>query len=287
MFDTHLHLLEVERWRYGWLAGVPALQRSWRPADYRDEAGPAGIAGALFMEAFVDEPHERAEAEWAHGLCAHEASGVRGFVAGVRAERAGAVAELLARRPAGLRGVRRVLHVEADDFSMAPAFRANLRALEHSGLPFELCMKASQLPRALALAAEFPSVAFVLDHGGNPSFDAASFTPWAQVLRSLAQRPNIWCKLSGLVSGLPTAEVSVARLAPYLDTIVATFGADRVVWGSDWPVCNLTSSLTQWVGITREFFASASSAERAAIFHRNAARLYRLDLSHATDSSSR
>ncbi len=287
LFDTHLHLLDVQRWSYGWLEGVPSLRRNWTLAEYRTQATASGIGGALFMEAFVDAPHEREEVQWAAALCRDEGSGVRGLVAGVRAERPGEIAALLARRPAGLRGVRRVLHVEADNFSSAPEFRANLRTLEHSGLPFELCVQPSQLDRALALASEFPGVTFVLDHGGNPRFDAAAFASWQQTLRRLAVRPNVWSKLSGFVSGLPATEVSGARLAPCLETIMTAFGAHRVVWGSDWPVCTLTSSLGQWVEITREFFAPASSDERTAVFHRNAMRLYGITLSHATDTSSR
>jgi predicted TIM-barrel fold metal-dependent hydrolase len=277
LFDAHLHLIAPDRWRYDWLSSVPDLaSRSWDLAAYRSAGEGCGIAGALFMEAVVNPEHAAAEAAWADGICADPGSGVGGWVFGARLEDPGFERAFAAIPRRGLRGIRRVLHVEPDDLSSRPLFLRHLEGLAGGGLVFDLCVLQRQLPLAEALARRFPAMTFVLDHGGNPTREPAGFSAWTDALYRLAGLPNVNCKISGFMGTSPL-DASADALRPYVDTIVDAFGWRRVVWGSDWPVCTLRGgSLRKWVGVTRELFEHEPADRRAAVFHGNALRIYGL-----------
>lgn len=271
ILDTHLHLIYPERFGYPWLGNVPALNRRWSVEDYWAEARPLGIESALHMEVDAAEADMLAESRFAAGL-----AGVAGVVAAARPEHRDfpdqlqRLAEL-----AALRGVRRVLHVVPDEVSQSDRFVENVQRLANYRLPFDLCVRADQLPLARRLVAQCPDVQFVLDHCGNPRPGIEDPAPWQREIRDLAALPNVVAKISGIIVNGPP-DPTAALLRPCVEYVIETFGWDRVVWGSDHPVCTLTSSLTQWVGIIREIVAGASDDEQGRLFHRNAERVYRV-----------
>lgn len=275
LVDTHLHLWDLQQFPYTWCAGLPALNRSFRPDDYRAAAAATGIGRAVFMECDVDAPHALAEARHVQRL-ADTWPLIAGLVAGGRPEDEGfrAHLEALSVLPA-LRGVRRILHTQPDALSAAPRFVAHVRLLAEFRLSFDLCVLARQLPQAIALVDACPGVSFILDHCGVPDVAARALDPWRADLRALAERPNVACKVSGLVA-YAGAGWTVADLRPWVEHAIACFGWDRVVWGGDWPVCTLGAPLARWADATRELVAGAGEDERARLFHRNAERLYRL-----------
>jgi predicted TIM-barrel fold metal-dependent hydrolase len=275
LIDTHQHLWDLNRFSYSWCAGIPALNRSFLPADYRAAAEGTRIAKAVFMECDVDEPHIIAEAQHAQAL-ADQWPFIAGIVASGRPEKDGFRPHLeqLALLPK-IRGLRRVLHTQPDELSSRALFRDNLRLLPEFNLTLDLCVLARQLPLAVALVDACPTVRFILDHCGVPDVKARAFDPWREQIRTLADRPNVTCKISGLVA-YAAPHWSVADLQPWFDHVIACFGWDRVVWGGDWPVCTLGAPLSRWAAATRELAASASDDQRANFFHRNAERLYRL-----------
>lgn len=275
LIDTHQHLWDLRQFPCAWCADIPVLNRSFGPADYHDAAAGTGITRAVFMECDVDEPHALAEARHIQEISARWPV-IAGLVASGRPEQAGFRAHLkqLAALPK-IRGLRRVLHTQPDDLSTGRRFIENLRLLPGFSLTFDLCVLARQLPVAIALADACPGVTFILDHCGVPDVKGRAFEPWRTQLRALAARPNVSCKISGLVA-YAGADWTVADLRPWVDHALDCFGWDRVVWGGDWPVCTLGAPLNRWVAATHELTASASAEERAKLYHRNAERLYRL-----------
>lgn len=275
LIDTHQHLWDLRQFPYAWCAGIPALNRSFLPDDYAAAAAGTGITRTVFVECDVDEPHALAEARHIQSLAAASPL-IAGIVANGRPENENfrAHLEALVQLPK-VRGFRRVLHTQPDEFSAGSLFREHLRLLPEFGLSFDLCMLARQLPHAIALVDACPQVSFILDHCGVPDVKGRAFDPWQEHLRDLAERPNVACKISGLVA-YAGPDWTVADLQPWVKHVIACFGWDRVVWGGDWPVCTLGAPLSRWVEATRELTAGASESERARLFHRNAERLYRL-----------
>lgn len=274
ILDTHLHLIYPDRFTYGWISPGHALNRPWTRDAYFAEATPLGIETALHMEVDVADADIEAETAFVTGL-----EGIVGAVAACRPEAADFPARLEAILAAGsgkVRGLRRILHEVPDDVSLASIFAENLRRLVPHGLTFDLCLRSDQLHLGARLARLVPDLTFVLDHCGNPEIEGTGLDPWRDRLRDIAALPNVVGKVSGLVNHCApgwTAET----LRPYVEHVIETFGWDRVVWGSDHPVATLSGgTLSDWVNATRHIVFGASADERAALFHRNAERVYRL-----------
>lgn len=279
IIDTHLHLVNRARLDYPWLGDAPALNRDWTLADYSRVARRIGITGTLHMEVDVASAQIEAETAMVADLMAEPGSLILGAISSARPEDQGFAAWLERQDHRVLRGIRRVLHVVPDDVSQLPLFRQNVArlgeaGLGQAGLPFDICMLQRQLPLAAALADACPDTIFVLDHCGVPDM-AGDFGAWADAITDLARRPNLNAKISGLVAyGGP--DWSVASLRPWVEHVITAFGWDRVVWGSDSPVCTLEANLEQWLAASQALVAGCSADERAALFHRNATRIWHL-----------
>jgi predicted TIM-barrel fold metal-dependent hydrolase len=275
LIDTHLHLIDRQRLSYPWLAATPALDRDWSYADYAARAAALGISAALHMEVDVAEDQIEAETDFVAGQMALPGSLLCGAISAARPESPDFAAWLERQDMAVVKGVRRVLHVVADGVSQTPLFRANIALLGKAGLPFDICMLQRQLPLAAQLVDACPDTIFVLDHCGVPDIPGGDFAGWAAEISALARRPNLNAKLSGITAyGGP--DWSVETLRPYVEHLIGAFGWDRVVWGSDSPVCTLHASLERWVAATMALTAGASEAERAAFQAGNARRIWRI-----------
>ena len=143
-----------------------------------------------------------------------------------------------------LKGVRRILHTHPDELGQGKMFIENVARLETYGLSFDFCVLARQLPVAINLASKCPGVAFVLDHCGVPEVKDQVLDPWREHIRELSKLPNVACKISGLVAYADPANWKAEDLRPFVEHVIESFGWDRVMFGSDWPVCNLTASYT-------------------------------------------
>jgi predicted TIM-barrel fold metal-dependent hydrolase len=275
IIDTHQHLIDTSLFRYSWAEGVPQLAgRSFTIEDYLREIQGTGITGTVFMETSPDEWNLE------HGriveLAAQPGSLIRGIVANARPEDKEFGRWIESIRGGQLSGIRRICHVEPDDFSAHPSFVENVRSLGPLGLTFDLCFLSRQLPAALALVRACPGVRFILDHCGVPDIPGEGLDPWRARIRELAAEQNVACKVSGLVAYCAPGTDLAATVRPYILHVIECFGWDRVVWGSDWPVCTLGSTLSQWVEISRELVSDCTPEEQAKLFHRNAVRIYRL-----------
>ncbi len=271
--DTHLHLIYQDKFSYPWLSGVPQLNKQWTVESYFAEAEKLGIETALHMEVDVAEQEMEDESRFVlDGLDPR----IGGAIAAGRPEHVD-FPRHLERLAAigGVKGIRRVLHTQPDDLSQGELFAANLRRLPAHGLTFDFCFRADQLPIGRALAAKCPGVSFVLDHCGGADVAGMALDPWRENITRLAALPNVNAKISGIVANAKP-DWTVDDLRPFVEHVIESFGWDRVVWGSDHPVCTLTANLTRWVEATHTIIAGASEEQKAKLLHRNAERIYRV-----------
>ncbi|MER8411094.1 amidohydrolase [Mesorhizobium sp. M0239] len=278
IIDTHLHLIDRSALRYPWLAGVPALNRDFSYEDYAVEAQRVGVERVLHMEVDVDAADIEAETARVEGLSRQPSSMLAGVIASCRPEE-GDFAAYLERQRANpfVKGFRRVLHVVPDELSEGAVFRASIKRLGGTGLTFDLVVLPHQIPRAIVLADLAPDVTFVLDHCGVPDIKGKSEHPWREHMSDIARRPNVMAKISGVVAYADAGSWTVETLRPYVEHTINSFGWDRVVWGSDWPVCTLGGGLSTWVAATHALLSGCSISERDRLLSGNARKLWRLD----------
>lgn len=272
--DTHQHLIWRDRLGYGWTAGIPALATGdFTPEDYQAQTKGLGIAGTIFMECGVDDADYQAEARYVASRVGRD--GILGQIASIRPETdAGFDAWLEECGGLPVKGFRRILHVVADEMSQSATFRRNLKKIGQKGLAFDMCFLARQLPIAEELARACDGQPLVLDHCGVPDIAGGAFDDWAKGIDRLAALPHVSVKLSGISAYCAPGTAGVATLKPWADHVIARFGADRVVWGSDWPVVLVGAGLVPWIKMTRALIAGLSADEQAAIVAGNARRIY-------------
>lgn len=273
IIDTHLHLVYPDRLTYPWLSGAPAINRPWPAESYWAEAKSLGIEEALHMEVDVAEGDIEAETGFVLGL-----PGVTGAIAACRPEHPDfpqQLERLLAIGQGRIKGLRRILHEIDDSISQDQLFADNLRLLAKHNLTFDLCLRADQLHLGVALAQKLPEVTFVLDHCGNPDINGVGLDPWRQDLTAIAALPNVNGKVSGVVNHCDP-DWTTETLRPYVEHVIDSFGWDRVVFGSDYPVVTKTGTLTRWVEALREIVSPQSLDSQQKLFAANAERIYRI-----------
>jgi predicted TIM-barrel fold metal-dependent hydrolase len=199
-----------------------------------------------------------------------------GVIATARPEQAVFPAYLDSILHPNLEGLRRILHTEPDDFADSSLFTKNLARLAKHRLTFDLCVLARQLPEGLEIIRRVPATQFVLDHCGIPDIAGDDLDLWRKRIKRMGQQPNLACKISGLVAYCRPDRVNVDAIRPVVEHCIESFGWDRVLFGGDWPVCNLTSSLGRWVEIAKEIVGKESPANQEKFFAGNAERIYRL-----------
>ena len=277
IIDTHLHVIDQSALSYPWLSSVPALNRDFRYEEYAREAKRVGIDATMHMEVDVAEDAIEREIDYVGKLSRQQDSLIVGAIAACRPEGKGFAAFLERQRSNPVvKGFRRVLHVMPDALSEGALFRENLKRLGGTGLTFDLVVLPRQMPLAMALADLAPDVRFVLDHCGVPDIKAGALHPWREQITEMAKRPNVVGKISGVIAYADPAGWTLDDIRPYVEHTISAFGWDRVIWGSDWPVCTLGGGLSTWVAATHALIAGASSGEKAKLLSGNARRLWRL-----------
>jgi predicted TIM-barrel fold metal-dependent hydrolase len=277
IIDTHLHIVDQSALRYPWLAGAPALNRDFLYEDYAREAKRGGIAQTLHMEVDVDPSDIETETGYVSGKARESDSLLRGAIAACRPEDQGFAASLERQLSNPfVKGFRRVLHVMPDELSESTLFRENVRRLAGTGLTFDLCVLPRQIPKAIALADLAPDVQFILDHCGVPDIKGGAEHPWREYMIEIAKRHNVAGKISGVVAYADADGWTVETLRPYVEHTIGVFGWDRVVWGSDWPVCTLGGGLSTWIAAIHALTAGASVDEKSKLLSGNAKRIWGL-----------
>ena len=279
ILDAHVHVYDAEALRLQWVRDVPSLGGVWSPASYESEASPLGIESALYME--VDAPADAQQLELSTIADEMDRPGGMFAAAMVGGDPADpAFGDWLDRLEADTRmvGVRRVLHVDESPQGtcLEPAFVAGVQALGKRGLVFDACVRHGEIDDVVKLARLCPETTIVLDHLGNPPVPQGMDSNWCASIDRCAETPNLIGKLSGLIQHLDDDDWDLETFAPFMSHLLEAFGADRVVWASNWPVCNLHGSLERWVSVTRRFLADYSASERSAVLRANGERVYRI-----------
>lgn len=271
--DAHQHYWQVARGDYGWLTPeVGPIYRDYGPADLKPHIDAAGIERTVVVQAAPT----LAETEFLLDLAERELS-IAGVVGWVDLADPDVETTLrhLADRPK-FRGVRPMLQdMEDTFFILRDENLAVLSLLPKLGLTFDALIRPRHLPVIAALTDRLPDLPIVVDHGAKPFIAKGVLEPWAADMSALALRPNVFCKLSGLATeagGVWSAEV----LAPYVRHLMACFGPDRLMFGSDWPVLELAGSYGDWVTAAESLTVHLPEAARAALFGGTAARFYGL-----------
>jgi L-fuconolactonase len=271
--DSHQHFWKYSAADYPWIPAGSGLQRDWLPADLDALQAPLGFDGSIAVQAHQSV----AEARWLLELAAANPR-IRGVVGWVdlRSDR---VAESLAELSANPRfvGVRHVVQDEPDDlFLVRPEFVRGIAQLRQFGLTYDLLIFPKQLPAAIQLVGQFPDQPFVLDHIAKPCIKAGTLLPWREQIRELAAFPNVLCKVSGMVTEADPRMWTPEDFVPYLEVVFEAFGVERLMFGSDWPVCLLAAGYEQVFSLVRDFALKAAPDARAheALFGGNAARFY-------------
>ena len=276
--DTHVHLWDPQHLRYRWLDGNEKLNRKHLVADYRRACGAVEVAKIVFVQCDCGPEQALAEAGWVSGL-AKEEPRIRGIVARATLEQGDAVSshlEKLAALPL-VKGVRRLIQGETDpEFPVQPKFVRGVQLLHAHGFSFDLCLKHPQLANTIKLVRQCPDVRFVLDHIGKPDIEAGQLDPWRAELRELARMENVSCKISGMVTEADHANWKPAELRPFIDHVIACFGFERVMFGSDWPVSTLATDYPRWVATVDEALRGCSADEMRRFFVSNAEAFYRV-----------
>lgn len=278
IIDSHVHLYDIKRLSYGWLAGVPKINRTHVLADFDAARGSVAVDGIVFAEVAADPGLHIKEAEFVQEM-ANADPRLRGMVAHAPVEKGAAVAEDLAAlaRFGTLRGIRRLIQGEGDPgMCLAPNFLAGVREVGRAGLPFDICVKQFALTYGLELVRRCPDVQFVLDHIGKPDIRYGLREPWWSQMRELAALPNIVVKMSGVITEADHAAWRPEQVTPYVAHVIETFGFGRVMYGSDWTVSELTHRYPQWVEILDSVVAGSSGDELRQLYRGTASRVYRL-----------
>ena len=275
--DAHHHLWTVGRHDTSWLdsPALTPIRRDYGPADLR-----AAVGDRVAQTVLVQTIGSVAETVDFLAIAADSEliAGVVGWVDLTATNVADAVAELRA-QPGGdkLVGIRHGVQSEPDPDWLARAdVQRGLAALAGTGLVYDLLTLPPQLPAALRAVVDVPELTFVLDHLSKPPIAAGDREPWETRIRALAARENVVCKLSGMVTEADWTQWTVQDLRPYADVVLDAFGPDRVMFGSDWPVCTLAASYAQVLDAAAELTEGLTAVERDAIFAGTARRVYGL-----------
>lgn len=276
--DTHLHLWDPGNLRYPWLDGNALLNKPYLLADYRRACGPVQVEKMVFLQCECDFSQFQQEADWVTSL-AQQDPRIAGIVPWAPLEKGDAARpalEKLAENPL-IKGARRIIQFEPDiEFCLQPNFVKGVQALAAYNFSFDICIFHPQLANTIKMVQQCPNVKFILDHIGKPDIKNHLLDPWRAEIKQLASLPNVWCKVSGLVTEADHQQWTKEDLKPYIDHVIASFGFDRVMYGGDWPVAYQATEYPRWVETLEWAVRGCSETELRKLFHDNAVGFYKL-----------
>ena len=276
--DAHQHFWKYDSGQYGWISdNMSVIRRDFLPEHLASEMKLAGIDGSIAVQAAGP-----GETEWLLELAKD-----RDFILGVVGwtpltdPLVGDAVGRLAQNPK-LRGLRHVVQDEPDpNYILRDDFNAGVRKVTEAGLVYDILIFERHLPPAIQFVDRHPNQIFVLDHIAKPSIKAGEISPWRENIRELAKRPNIYCKISGMVTEADWTGWTSEQLSIYIDVVLTAFGANRLMFGSDWPVCLLASPYKKWVQVVEKASAPLSASEQQRIWGGTAREAYRLPAENA------
>ena len=273
--DAHHHLWRYTPEEYEWIENdMQALRRNFLPENLTHEMRAAGVSGSVVVQARQTMEETRSLLDLAD-TC-EVIRGVVGWAPISNAEGFAAAMEEFAGRNK-LKGLRHVVQAEPDDFLLREDFNQGISAIRGTGLVYDILIYERQLLQAIEFVDRHPEQVFVLDHIAKPVICDGVMEPWSSLIRDLAKRQNVWCKVSGMVTEADWATWTAQSLRPYLDVVAEAFGPGRLMVGSDWPVCLVACGYRQWFDLLDEYFSEFTESEREAVFGKTAKQIYRLE----------
>jgi L-fuconolactonase len=276
--DAHQHYWQRGRSDYSWMQPQhSAIRRDFLPPDLLPLLTAAGIGGTVLVQADATAR----ETDFLLEIAAATPN-VLGVVGWIDFTAADAVAEVERRAgQAKIRGLRPMLEfIDDPDWILQPAFDAVFKTMIRCGLSFDALVHPQHLPAMLTLVQRYPDLPVVIDHGAKPKLqawhsDVDALAMWVGDMHRLARYPNVFCKLSGLLTEAGP-DWQAGDILPAMRALLDTFGPVRLIWGSDWPVMTLAGRYEEWVGLCDDALSGLSADERSAIYRRNAIAFYRL-----------
>jgi L-fuconolactonase len=287
IIDTHQHLWDLTKFRLAWTDSAPSLARNYLTSDYLAATAGLNVVKAIYMEVDVDPAQQVAEAEHIIDLCQRDDNPTVAAVISGRPAHAD-FGDYIRRFQGSpyIKGVRQVLHGPETPagYCLQPQFVKSVQLLGELGLRFDLCLRPAELGDAVKLVDQCPDTQFILDHCGNANFYiVAGETPsdaphtrqqWMDDIAALAERPNVVCKISGIIASARPNDWTATDLAPTINHCLDSFGPDRVIFGGDWPVCTLGAPYAAWVNALKMVVRTRTEEAQRKLFHDNAARIY-------------
>jgi L-fuconolactonase len=272
--DSHHHFWIYHPAEYPWITDkMSMLRRDFGPEDLIRETAASGVSGVVSVQAA-----QTLDETWRLLSFAGHYEFIKGVVGWVPL--AGPdLSHLLYTVAANpkLRGVRHILHDEADDFYMLRKdFNRGIAELKPFSLAYDILIFERHLPQTIEFVDRHPDQVFILDHIAKPRIRAGEMSPWRENLRELAKRPHVYCKLSGMVTEADWGAWTDAQLKPYIDVVLSTFTPQRVMFGSDWPVCLVATTYSRWVDTVGRAISGLSDTEKARIWSGTAREAYKL-----------
>ncbi len=274
MIDAHVHFWKYDRTRLDWIDNsMKILKQDYLPENLSSTLNRNGISGVIAVQAEEAEveTHWLVELSKTHPMI----KGVVGWV-DLLSENAGERLDYFSQFPI-IKGYRHIAQKEADDFFMRDDIRRGIAALVERGLTYDILVFPRHLEASADMVAQFPEGRFVLDHCGKPSVKTArhgDMETWRHGIELLAKHPNVYCKLSGLITEAEWKGWSPKDFYPYLDVVFENFGVERLMFGTDWPVMLLSGMYVQWKSLLEKYMEDLDEERKAWVFKGNAERFY-------------
>ncbi|MEX0883381.1 MAG: amidohydrolase family protein [Cyclobacteriaceae bacterium] len=272
LVDTHLHLWDLQVMDYPWLQnGQNPLGRNFLLPDYQEATVGIPVSKMVFVECARLPEQYLQEVEWVEKQSVKDPR-IKGMVAYFPLELgADAIPELesLSQRKL-VRGIRKEMMFGDKQFM------EGVGQLSNFNLSYDLNVRPRQMESALQMVKQFPNLTFILDHIGNPDIKSGDYRLWASMLKPFSEMEHVSCKISGMITKVEPGKWDVEDLRPYFDTVLETFGPDRILFGGDWPVVLRGGSYLDWIKVFNQMAGSLSEIEKGKLFYRNAERIYRI-----------
>lgn len=272
--DSHQHFWQYNPIKHSWIdENMTVIRRDFLPADLKPVFDANGVDGCVAVQA----DQTLAETDFLLDL-AHGNDFIKGVVgwADLRSPEIEAILEQYA-SDKKLKGYRHIVQEEADhNFLLRPDFLRGIGKLEQYGAVYDILIFPHQLGATLEFAKKFPNQKFVIDHIAKPYIKDGFYDGWAALMTEVAKQENVYCKISGMITEADYNNWTPKQFQPYMELILNAFGADRCMYGSDWPVCLVAGTYTQVKDLTTNFISKLSPSEQAAIMGQNAVEFYDL-----------
>ena len=274
MIDSHQHFWQYDPVEFDWIdESMQSIRTDFLPGILEPVIRASGIEGVVTVQARQSEK----ETEWLLEL-ARQNDFIKGVVGWLPL--AAPKLEACLEKYAGenmLKGIRHVIQGEADpDFILGTDFNRGINLLKKENLVYDILVLESQLPNTIKFVDLHPDQVFVLDHIAKPRISRNEISPWRERISELAKRENVHCKLSGMVTEADFQDWTDTQLHPYFEVVLEAFGPERLLFGSDWPVCLVATTYLDWVNLVRREIFALSQFEQKQIMGGNAERIYKL-----------